>query len=284
MISKLKKYLLRRIYGGSYKNGHYYSPVPNKEEALKYHHLFMSDIDEKTDIDLNTRIQHKNLKLYKDFINDFISIHKRYIPDNGFFTLSDAFFLSAIIRTNKPKRIIEIGSGFSSGLMLDVNEKVFNNTIEITMIEPFPERLYSVISKNDTKNNSVHLIKNYVQDVELTLFKSLDKNDILFIDSSHISKVGSDLNYIMFKILPLLNKGVYIHFHDITYPFEYPKEWIENGIYWNEIYLLRAFLMNNTNYSIEVFVNYLFNKNQEWFQEFIPDFNKEGGSLWLLKK
>ena len=92
-----------------------------------------------------------------------------------------------------------------------------------------------------------------VQNVKLIEFEKLEPNDLLFIDSSHISKIGSDLNYLLFEVLPSLKPGVIIHFHDILYPFEYPYEWIEKGIYWNEAYLLKAFLMHNKNYEILLF-------------------------------
>ena len=86
------------------------------------------------------------------------------------------------------------------------------------------------------------LVNVKLQDVDLKEFDKLKSGDVLFIDSTHVSKIGSDVNYLFFEILPRLHRGVYIHIHDIFYPFEYPKDWIDEGRAWNENYILRAFL------------------------------------------
>ena len=97
-----------------------------------------------------------------------------------------------------------------------------------------------------------------VQDVDLAVFEALGPGDILFIDSSHVAKVGSDVNHLVFEILPRLSPGVYVHFHDMFYPFEYPEDWIlGEGRYWNEDYLLRAFLQFNGSYAIAVWDHFL---------------------------
>ncbi len=109
-------------------------------------------------------------------------------------------------------------------------------------------------------------------------------NDILFIDSSHVSKTGSDVNHLLFKILPLLNDGVMIHFHDIFFPFEYPQWWAFEGRAWNEAYLLHAFLAHNRAYQIEFFNTYVIDRYRERIAAEFPLFLKnEGGSLWLRK-
>ncbi|MFN4151401.1 MAG: class I SAM-dependent methyltransferase, partial [Candidatus Sericytochromatia bacterium] len=149
-------------------------------------------------------------------------------------------------------------------------------------IEPYPDLLLSLIkSKNDIKNK---LISKKLQEVSVKIFKSLKENDILFIDSTHISKFNSDVNYIFFKILPTLNKGVIIHFHDIFHPFEYPFSWLKQGIFWNEIYLLRAFLQFNTTFKIIYFNNYLYQNYKKILLEELPLYEKNpGGSLYIKK-
>lgn len=115
-------------------------------------------------------------------------------------------------------------------------------------------------------------------------FDILKENDILFVDSTHVSKVGSDVNYLLFEILPRLNKGVYIHFHDIFYPFEYPKEWIYDGKAWNEDYILRAFLQYNDSFKIFFFNTFLESFFREKFTLEMPLCLKNtGGSLWIKK-
>ena len=108
--------------------------------------------------------------------------------------------------------------------------------------------------------------------------------DILFIDSSHVTITGSDVNYLMFKILPLVNAGVHIHFHDIFYPFEYPPEFAFEGRAWNEAYLLRAFLSYNRAFEIRFFTTYLITYFRERFETEFPLFlHCTGGSIWLRK-
>ena len=119
----------------------------------------------------------------------------------------------------------------------------FDNEIQCTFIEPHPKLLKSLLKQGDLER--IEIVPRPLQDVDLELFESLRANDILFIDSTHVAKIGSDVNRIFFEILPALATGVYVHFHDIFYPFEYPREWIYEGRAWNEAYMLRAFLMYN---------------------------------------
>jgi hypothetical protein len=187
-----------------------------------------------------------------------------------------------MMRFLRPQRIVEVGSGYSSCAILDVNELFFDNAIACTFIEPYPQLLRSVIGNSDRR--SIRLIGQKVQDADLNVFRELQASDILFIDSSHVSKTGSDLNYILFKILPLLKKGVYIHFHDIFYPFEYPRNWVNEGRAWNETYMLRAFLQYNQSFQIRFFSTYLLRQYPEIFKEGLPLCLKEpGGNLWIEK-
>jgi len=136
-----------------------------------------------------------------------------------------------MIRHLSPKRFIEVGSGYSSCVVLDINELFFDNRISLTFIEPHTELLFSLIKESDKETSKI--IPTDLQDVGLEVLSELCPEDILFIDSTHVSKIGSDVNHIFFEILPRLARGVYIHFHDVFYPFEYPKEWIYEGRAWN---------------------------------------------------
>ena len=131
----------------------------------------------------------------------------------------------------------------------------------------------------------VRVIEQQVQDVDRALFQSLRTNDILFVDSTHVSKCGSDVNYIFFEILPLLAAGVIVHFHDIFYPFEYPRAWIHEGRAWNELYLLRAFLMHNTDYRVLLGNSYVHHRFPGWMARHYPQLLRNpGGSFWLQKQ
>ena len=120
-----------------------------------------------------------------------------------------------------------------------------------------------------------------MQEVPLSFFEQLDKDDILFIDSSHVSRINSDVNRIFFEILPRLKQGVYVHFHDIHYPFIYPAKWIYEGRAYNEQYLLRAFLMNNSSWSIQFFGDMLMHKYKERMIGKLKDCGI--GSIWIQK-
>jgi hypothetical protein len=187
-----------------------------------------------------------------------------------------------MMRHLRPKRIVEIGSGYSSCAMLDVNELFFSDSIAFTFIDPYPQLLRSLISTSDLRRNRV--LGQPVQEVDLEVFQELQDSDILFIDSSHVAKTGSDVNYIVFKILPLLNLGVHVHFHDIFYPFEYPRDWVFDGRSWNEAYLLRAFLQYNDSFEIEFFATYLLHNHRDLLESALPLFLKNpGANLWLKK-
>ena len=181
-----------------------------------------------------------------------------------------------------PKRIIEIGAGNSSCLILDTNELFFNGSIACSFIEPYPEYFISLLRPDDIA--TIKLIPERLQDLDLTIFEQLEAQDILFIDSTHVSKLNSDVNKYVFEILPALNKGVVVHIHDVFHPFEYPIEWLREGRSWNEQYVIRAFLQYNKAYSIKLFTTHMIKKHYSWFEEKMPKCLKStGGSLWLEK-
>lgn len=206
----------------------------------------------------------------------------RYNYINDYFCHTDAIMLYSMMRHFKPERIVEIGSGFSSALMLDVNELFFDGSIELTFIEPFPERLFSLLKNSDTKKATI--IEETLQTVKPETFEQLQPGDILFVDSTHVVKTGSDVNTIVFQILPSLKPGVFIHFHDIHYPFEYPKKWVLEGRNWNETYFLKAFLMYNSTFEIKLFNTYLHALHSDVFKTMPLCYENCGSSIWLQKK
>ena len=139
--------------------------------------------------------------------------------------------------------------------MLDTIDGFSSQRPEVTFVEPYPNRLLRLLRDGDQQQ--VRLIDKKVQDVPLEVFLSLESGDLLFIDSSHVVKCGSDLHFIFFEILPRLKPGVFVHFHDVFFPFDYPSEWLIKGQYWNENYFLRAFLSYNTEWSIRLFNSYV---------------------------
>ena len=267
--------------------GHFYSPLPDLDKVkLREKEIFSRDLCEIPGIDLNEEGQLKLFNELKRYYKEQpFKPNKnpdlRYFFENPNYSYTDAIVLHCMIRHLKPKKIIEIGAGFSSCVILDTNELFFNNEISCTFVEPYPELLKSLLKKGD--DATITIMEKNLQDVDISTFKKLESNDILFIDSSHVSKINSDVNRIMFEILPSINSGVYIHFHDIFYPFEYPKEWIYGGKAWNEAYLLRAFLQYNNIFKIQLFITFLTQFHIEEFLEMSECMKNLGGNFWIKK-
>ena len=144
-----------------------------------------------------------------------------------------------MMRALAPKRVIEVGSGYSSLLMADINRRFLNGSASIQCVEPYPREFL----KGGVPGLSEVVVER-VQSVPLATFEALEADDILFIDSSHVGKTGSDVNYLFFEVLPRLQPGVVIHVHDIFLPADYLQDWaITDNRSWNEQYQLRALLM-----------------------------------------
>ncbi len=274
----------------SHPNGHFYSPVvdPAALESQK-DRLWPESIPECLGIDFNDASHRRVLKQdFKRFIKDYdypeqAQDESSFYTQNSQFSWLDARALFVLLRSLRPSRIIEVGSGFSSLLMADVNDRFLESAVDITCIEPYPR---DFLRQQLPGLNRV--IIQCVQDVPLQTFEQLKSGDLLFIDSSHVSKTGSDLNYLMFEVLPRLDRAVHIHFHDIFLPAEYLKEWVlEDNRSWNEQYLLRALLMQTDAYQVTFGSNYA----QLKFPELVADalgFDDRrsfgGGSFWIQKK
>lgn len=207
---------------------------------------------------------------------------RRYYLDNHSYGHFDGIMLYLMLRQIGARRVIEVGSGFSSAALLDLNEFSFEGRMALTFIDPDMSRLRKLLKSDDQKR--VTLIERKVQDVPLSVFETLEAGDVLFIDSSHVSKLGSDVNRLFFDVLPVLKPGVYVHIHDVTGNLDYPREWFDEGRAWNEQYLLRAFLMNNVAYRIELFTGWLFNTRHAWLRERMPMCARGGGGQMWLKK
>ncbi len=284
----LPYYFIRKYneFRGPCAPGSYYSPIPSMKE-IKEHNFNVPVPELLPGIDLNTNEQLNLLDSFESFykelpFTDEKSEELRYYYNNEFYSYSDAILLYCMIRHLKPRKIIEVGSGFSSSVMLDTNQKFMGNAINYTFIEPYPARLESLLKDNDRKNVTIN--KKRLQEISIDLFKGLGENDILFIDSTHVAKFNSDVNYVIHEILPILAHGVHVHFHDIFYPFEYPQEWLLEGKAWNEQYILRAFLEYNNNFKIVLFNTYLESIYETKIKSRFPLLYKNtGGSIWLKK-
>lgn len=267
---------------------HYESPYPDLREIHQKEKEVFDKEKEILDIDLNVDGQMQLLGQMKDIEIPGWSDEKsdalsdRYYYHNDWFAKGSADALYYMMRILKPRNIIEVGSGFSTAVMLDTNEKFMGHQVAITSIEPNARRLKALLRPGD----NLEIFEKKLQEIPVSFFEKLQENDILFIDSSHVSKMNSDVNYILFEILPRLKAGVYIHFHDMFYPFIYPKDWVYEGRAYNEAFMLRAFLMNNQKYSIQLFGEMFASKCLHAYKDKIPEHLSGcgGGSLWIKKE
>jgi hypothetical protein len=266
--------------------GHFYSPWPSRAE-VEEHRTKPPRKDAMAAIDLQDEAQWRLMEEFGRTCADLPfrdeavpGLRYRYV--NSSYPPGDSIPLCGMIQHLRPKRIIEVGCGNSSCLTLDTNDIFFQSAIELTFIEPYPDFFHSLIRPEE--KTRVRLLAQRLQDVPVAEFERLEARDILFIDSTHVSKLNSDVNYFLFEIFPRLRPGVFIHIHDVFYPFEYPVSWLEEGRGWNEQYILRAFLQYNDQFKIRFFNTYLFAKHPEWFRQHLPRcLDNPGGSIWLEK-
>lgn len=271
-------------------NGHYYSPVPSrKEAAAEEDRLFRRSLEPPRDVDLRPQIQLALLREISELcvnqpFTESAEAGRRYGFENPSYSYTDALCLHGLLRLLRPRRLIEVGSGHSSCMTLDTRELFLDGQLDCTFIDPHPELILSLIKDEDRAKTRI--LSSRVQDVDLSVFRALQDGDVLFIDSTHISKVGSDVNYLYFEVLPILADGVYVHIHDVFYPFEYPKAWVlEEGRAWNELYLLRALLQSSNAYEIQLMTSYLTTCHRAEVDRALPLAKKNyGGSIWLRKK
>jgi predicted O-methyltransferase YrrM len=249
------------IFVRDYPPGHFYSPIPDLREFRR--RASASPGVETVNlggIDLREESQFALIGTLAGYYSElpFQAAKRkglRYHLDNPFFSFGDGVILYSLLRHLRPRRIVEIGSGYSSAEMLDISDRFFGSSVDFTFVEPHPERLYGLLSAADRLKCRIE--EKPVQDVSQQVFDRLGENDILFVDSSHVAKTYSDLLHILFKVLPNLQRGVVVHFHDVPWPFEYPRRWVEGGRAWNEAYFLRAFLQYNSAFEIVYFNDFV---------------------------
>lgn len=286
----------RRLASGvqaRFPTGHFYSPIVDPVSLNERSRQVLASphdvpLDNIAAIDLNLVGQKR---LLAEFAPSFVKIdfteqpsqHRRYHYENPYFGRGDAMVLFAMIDRLRPARIVEIGAGFSTACILDTIDRCNLGEIRYTILEPEAERVLSLLRPADRER--VTLLGDRVQDAPLAIFRELGAGDVLFVDSSHVAKTGSDVLFEVFEILPQLAPGVMIHFHDIFYPFEYPADWIfKENRSWNEAYFLRAFLMHNAGYSIRFFNAFIFWRERETVAQIAPEILKNPGcSLWIEK-
>jgi hypothetical protein len=270
---------------------HFHYPIP---DTTKLKDDLWSKHSELVGININESKQLELLSLFEaSFKNEYENFPRRR-PDkpydfylgNGAFESVDAEVLYCMIRHFKPRRIYEIGSGFTTYLsaqaVLKNAKEDSGYQCELLAIEPYPNKTLKAGFPGLSR-----LIPEEVQAVPLTEFMKFSANDILFIDSSHVLKIGNDVQYEYLEILPRLNKGVLIHVHDIFLPQEYPKKWVkELHLFWTEQYLLQAFLAFNDSLEVLWAGSYMHLKHPDKLARAFSSYNREEtlpGSFWFRR-
>jgi hypothetical protein len=256
---------------------HYYLPIPDEADLAGD---FWDRCSDLVGLDMNDRAALELLgSVFARYMDEFracfptyqTSDPKQFYLLNGGYMAIDAHVYYAFIRYFKPKQIVEVGAGNSTLLAAAAgmqNLKETGRAPRLIAIEPYPNSLL----KEGFPGLS-QLIESKVQDVPLDLFTSLESGDILFIDSSHVLRAGGDVQQEYLEILPRLSPGVLVHIHDISLPKPYPRVYFENHLYWNERYLLQAFLTFNARFVVLWAGNYMMIKYPEKVCEVFPEFH-----------
>ena len=271
---------------------HYYSPIPNTEVSAvssKSSQDSVPGIDLQIDsaLSLLAALSDGFGEEYRSFDRQPVDDPRQFTLANGGYGAGDAEVYYAMLRRLKPRRIVEIGCGFSTL----VAQKAFTqNQAEnpdyecaYICIEPFLPDYLDPLPGHVSK-----LVEKGVQDVPLDVFEDLEAGDILFIDSTHVTARGSDVVYEYLEILPRLKPGVIIHIHDIFLPRDYPAEWMKQGrFFWNEQYLLQAFLLHNDDYEVILPSHALYTFHYDAFERAVPSLPmSEVGpaGFWIRKR
>ncbi|GIW80688.1 MAG: hypothetical protein KatS3mg105_2495 [Gemmatales bacterium] len=274
---------------------HYYLPIPDKEDLndrsqREPAELVGIDMNDAAALNLlHGMVAEANIEFRRLFPLHATDDPSHFFLINGGFMAGDAHVYWAFLRRLKPKRVIEIGAGNSTVLAahacrLNAAE---GTPTRLIAIEPYPSQaLKKGISGLDC------LIEKRVQDVDLSVFLELEAGDILFIDSSHVLRPGGDVQREYCEILPRLPEGVFVHIHDISLPKPYFSVYFQNHLYWNEQYLLQAFLTFNDRYEVVWPGTYLLHRYPDEMHAAFPEIAEmrktyplaEPSSFWIRRK
>lgn len=272
--------------------GHFYSPFPPLDEMERREaEIFRGDFRTVPGVDLREDAQRAFLDEIHPLTTDVVFAAtqaearergERYWTQNPAYADGDGLFLTAMLRHLQPQRLIELGCGYSSACTLDARDKYLGGRPEVTFVDPYTELLESVMRDGDRE--SVTMLRQGTQDVDLDLIRTLQAGDVLFIDSTHVARPGSDVNRIFNHILPAINPGVVVHLHDIFPNFEYPPDWVREGRGWTEQYVLRAFLQYNRDFEIVLWPVFMVCiLGEEMLGRFPVMRGNFGGSFWFRK-
>ncbi len=228
---------------------HFYFPVPNLNQLRE--NTWPGGPGESV-VDFDTPAQLERLQSWRRFSDEWQFENPAeefgFRLDNGFFETVDAEIAYSIVRERKPRRVFEVGGGNSTRLLATALRKNADEDSpgELVSIEPHPDELLQRGFPGLSK-----LLQMRVQDMPPQFFDQLEAGDVLFLDSSHVVALGSDVVFEILEILPRLKPGVIVHFHDIFMPAEYPEKFVKQNLcFWGEQYMVQAFLCGNRNFRV----------------------------------
>jgi Methyltransferase domain len=263
---------------------HFYEPIPDTRlltDRLLERESDLRGVDmrESDQLDLLRNVFPRFRAEYAGLARKKPATPNEFYLNNGYFTGADALVYYAMVRHFQPRHLIEVGCGFSS--LLAAQACRLNGKGDLVCVDPFPGQ-----TVKGGFPELKRLIPKPVQEVDPELFQQLNANDILFIDSSHVVKCCSDVNWLVLEILPRLKPGVLVHFHDIFLPQEYSKAWVmERYRFFSEQYLLQAFLIFNTEFQVVFANHYMALKHREEMAALFSNVSGFGStSFWIRRE
>lgn len=268
---------------------HFYQPIPDSRDIKEEFWQKDSELPgvcmrEDAQLDLLAHISARFRDEYETFAREPTAVSHQYYLGNDQFNSVDGEMLYCMIRHFKPARVFEIGSGNSTYLAAQavLKNEMEGHECELVAFEPYPNEVLAAGFPGLSR-----LVRTKIQDVPLAQFNKLRENDILFIDSSHVLKIGSDVQYEYLEILPRLNRGVVVHIHDIFLPAEYPRKWVlEDRRFWTEQYLLQAFLAFNDSFQVVWAGSYMHLRHSHKLKVAFSSYDQRRhwpGSFWIRK-
>jgi Methyltransferase domain len=263
---------------------HFYSPIPDTAHLGDEIWQRESDL---VGVDMNVEMQlHLVSEIFPQFRDEYEALlsapsedPSRFYLGNGLFDGTDALVLYCMLRHLKPRRVIEVGAGFSTRLAAQA--ALANGSTELVCVDPFADPVLQEGIPGLTT-----LIPSRVEELPLDLFLDLKENDVLFIDSSHVARTGGDVTFLFLEVLPRLQLGVVVQVHDVFLPFDYSRDWVVDALrFWNEQYVLQAFLAFNSAFRVLLANSYLHARYPDVLPNTFPTSPWwGGGSLWFQRR
>lgn len=290
LLDRLRKEAVRAVFEVGQRLGwhvvpvHFYEPVPDTRRLDDGVWRRVSDLP---GVDTAPERQLETLDVLAAYREEYGAFPRtadearpgEYYVENGFYGAVDGESLYAMLRHLDPDRVLEVGGGFSTRLTARALRENGSDA-DLVVVEPNPDGELRSLAGID------RLLEQPVQEVPIAEFEALDADDVLFLDSSHVLAIDSDVQYEYLEVLPRLAPGVAVHVHDVFFPREYPREWVEDyHLFWNEQYLLQAFLAFNDAFEVLFCGSYLAEEHPEELGRAFPRYGADVDphSFWMRR-